>query len=187
MLWYLCVHYKWYRCSIHKTASAVVWVVTDAFAVLGDLLPSSPWGILWYSNRLGHGVITVSCQLIHREWLTKYCGWKIVEVNPAGFGYVLLILSSLCFCACVCFFYRMRCADISADRDTDGQWTTATAVFNGTVTGTVRLVRTNNSQSLFHECQFVLHICSLTFHQFRILINLFCLIQYYFLSFPLTE
>ncbi|KAM7418803.1 hypothetical protein PAMA_016095 [Pampus argenteus] len=34
---------------------------------------------------------------------------------------------------------RMRCADISADRDTDGQWTIAKAVFNGTVTGTVRL------------------------------------------------
>ncbi|XP_044046586.1 uncharacterized protein cusr [Siniperca chuatsi] len=34
---------------------------------------------------------------------------------------------------------RMRCADISADRDSDGQWTIAKAVFNSTVTGTVRL------------------------------------------------
>lgn len=34
---------------------------------------------------------------------------------------------------------RMRCADILAERDTDGQWTIAKAVFNGTVTGTVRL------------------------------------------------
>lgn len=34
---------------------------------------------------------------------------------------------------------RMWCADISADRHTDGQWTVAEAVFNGTVTGTVRL------------------------------------------------
>ncbi|XP_068448638.1 uncharacterized protein cusr [Clinocottus analis] len=34
---------------------------------------------------------------------------------------------------------RMRCADISADRDTDGQWTVAQAVFNGTVNGTVKL------------------------------------------------
>lgn len=34
---------------------------------------------------------------------------------------------------------RMRCADISADRDTDGQWTIAKAVFNGTVTGEIRL------------------------------------------------
>uniref|UniRef100_A0A8C2WBV7 Superoxide dismutase copper/zinc binding domain-containing protein n=1 Tax=Cyclopterus lumpus TaxID=8103 RepID=A0A8C2WBV7_CYCLU len=36
---------------------------------------------------------------------------------------------------------RMRCADISADRNTDGQWTIAQAVFNGAVTGTVKLVR----------------------------------------------
>ncbi|TNN57529.1 Cell surface Cu-only superoxide dismutase 5 [Liparis tanakae] len=34
---------------------------------------------------------------------------------------------------------RMRCADISADRNTDGQWTIAQAVFNGTVNGTVKL------------------------------------------------
>ncbi|XP_040000974.1 uncharacterized protein cusr isoform X2 [Xiphias gladius] len=34
---------------------------------------------------------------------------------------------------------RMRCADISADRDADGQWAIAKAVFNGTVTGTIRL------------------------------------------------
>ncbi|XP_051241310.1 uncharacterized protein cusr [Dicentrarchus labrax] len=34
---------------------------------------------------------------------------------------------------------RMRCADILADRDSDGQWIIAKAVFNGTVTGTVRL------------------------------------------------
>nr|XP_046263940.1 uncharacterized protein cusr [Scatophagus argus] len=34
---------------------------------------------------------------------------------------------------------RMRCADVLADRDTDGQWTIAKAVFNGTVTGTVNL------------------------------------------------
>ncbi|XP_029353175.1 uncharacterized protein cusr [Echeneis naucrates] len=34
---------------------------------------------------------------------------------------------------------RLRCADISADRDTDGQLSIATAVFNGTVNGTVQL------------------------------------------------
>ncbi|KAI3352959.1 hypothetical protein L3Q82_019532 [Scortum barcoo] len=34
---------------------------------------------------------------------------------------------------------RMQCADILAERDTDGQWTIAKAVFKGTVTGTVRL------------------------------------------------
>ncbi|XP_029293117.1 uncharacterized protein cusr [Cottoperca gobio] len=34
---------------------------------------------------------------------------------------------------------RMRCADISADRATDGQWTIAKAVFNGIVTGTVKM------------------------------------------------
>ncbi|XP_068583873.1 uncharacterized protein cusr [Cebidichthys violaceus] len=34
---------------------------------------------------------------------------------------------------------RMRCANISADRDTDGQWTVAKAVFNDTVNGTVEL------------------------------------------------
>ncbi|XP_030595278.1 uncharacterized protein cusr isoform X2 [Archocentrus centrarchus] len=34
---------------------------------------------------------------------------------------------------------RIRCADILADRTTDGQWITAKAVFTGTVTGTVRL------------------------------------------------
>ncbi|XP_075946515.1 uncharacterized protein cusr [Anarhichas minor] len=34
---------------------------------------------------------------------------------------------------------RMRCANISADRDTDGQWVVAKAVFNDTVTGTVKL------------------------------------------------
>lgn len=38
----------------------------------------------------------------------------------------------------------MRCADISADRDTDGQWIIAKAVFSGSVDGTVKLVRTNN-------------------------------------------
>lgn len=34
---------------------------------------------------------------------------------------------------------RMQCSDIVADRATDGQWTMAKAVFNGTVTGTVTL------------------------------------------------
>ncbi|XP_023276361.1 uncharacterized protein LOC111665549 [Seriola lalandi dorsalis] len=34
---------------------------------------------------------------------------------------------------------RLRCANILADRDTDGQFIIAKAVFNGTVTGTVRL------------------------------------------------
>ncbi|KAM8879791.1 uncharacterized protein cusr [Spinachia spinachia] len=34
---------------------------------------------------------------------------------------------------------RLRCVDLSAERDTDGQWVVATAVFNGTVTGTVTL------------------------------------------------
>ncbi|KAK9539887.1 hypothetical protein VZT92_002373 [Zoarces viviparus] len=34
---------------------------------------------------------------------------------------------------------RMRCANISADRATDGQWVVAKAVFNDSVTGTVKL------------------------------------------------
>ncbi|KAM9363417.1 uncharacterized protein cusr [Symphorus nematophorus] len=34
---------------------------------------------------------------------------------------------------------RMQCANISTDRNADGQWTNAKAVFNGTVTGTVTL------------------------------------------------
>lgn len=34
---------------------------------------------------------------------------------------------------------RIRCANILADRLTDGEWVIAKAVFNGTVTGTVRL------------------------------------------------
>ncbi|XP_031720508.1 uncharacterized protein cusr [Anarrhichthys ocellatus] len=34
---------------------------------------------------------------------------------------------------------RMRCANISADRATDGQWVVAKAVFNDAVTGTVKL------------------------------------------------
>ncbi|KAM6940401.1 uncharacterized protein cusr [Xenentodon cancila] len=34
---------------------------------------------------------------------------------------------------------RMSCADISADKDADGQWTIAKGVFRGAVTGTVRL------------------------------------------------
>ncbi|KAF3844143.1 hypothetical protein F7725_016191 [Dissostichus mawsoni] len=34
---------------------------------------------------------------------------------------------------------RMRCADILADRDTDGQWIIAKAVFSGSVDGTVKL------------------------------------------------
>ncbi|XP_061577430.1 uncharacterized protein cusr [Cololabis saira] len=34
---------------------------------------------------------------------------------------------------------RMTCADISADKDADGQWTIARGVFSGAVTGTVRL------------------------------------------------
>lgn len=53
------------------------------------------------------------------------------------------------FCACVCFLYRMQCADILADRDTDGQWTIAKAVFSGTVTGTVTLVRTTTAKVFF--------------------------------------
>ncbi|GLD60817.1 uncharacterized protein AKAME5_001268400, partial [Lates japonicus] len=34
---------------------------------------------------------------------------------------------------------RLRCANIIADRNADGRWTIAKAVFNGTVTGTVRM------------------------------------------------
>lgn len=43
----------------------------------------------------------------------------------------------------------MKCADISAERDTDGQWTVAKAVFRGTVNGTVLLVRINNIKNIF--------------------------------------
>ncbi|MEQ2256100.1 hypothetical protein ILYODFUR_020848, partial [Ilyodon furcidens] len=34
---------------------------------------------------------------------------------------------------------RMRCADVSVDRNTGGQWTLAKATFNGTVTGTITM------------------------------------------------
>lgn len=50
-------------------------------------------------------------------------------------------LDMLCS-SCLCFLHRMQCADVLADRDTDGQWTIAKAVFSGTVNGTVTLVRT---------------------------------------------
>ncbi|KAG7486314.1 Xaa-Pro aminopeptidase 1 [Solea senegalensis] len=41
---------------------------------------------------------------------------------------------------------RMRCADISHERNSEGQWTIAKAIFNGTVTGTVQL-----SQQMFPD------------------------------------
>lgn len=37
--------------------------------------------------------------------------------------------------------YRMRCADISAEDNPDGNWVTAEAMFSGAVTGTVMMVR----------------------------------------------
>lgn len=40
----------------------------------------------------------------------------------------------------------MKCANILAERDLDGQWTVAKAVFSGIVTGMVLLVRINNTQ-----------------------------------------
>lgn len=40
----------------------------------------------------------------------------------------------------------MRCADILADTDTDGQWIIAKAVFDDTVTGEVALVRQQEQQ-----------------------------------------
>lgn len=43
--------------------------------------------------------------------------------------------------SCACLLYRMRCADIQADRDPEGQWISAAAVFDGSVTGKVALVR----------------------------------------------
>ncbi|XP_019732329.1 uncharacterized protein cusr isoform X2 [Hippocampus comes] len=36
---------------------------------------------------------------------------------------------------------RMQCADISAEKNVDGQWTIAKAVFNGSLNGTVRMVQ----------------------------------------------
>ncbi|XP_061130051.1 uncharacterized protein cusr [Syngnathus typhle] len=36
---------------------------------------------------------------------------------------------------------RLQCADISAERNTDGQWILAMAVFNGPLNGTVRMVQ----------------------------------------------
>jgi len=64
---------------------------------------------------------------------------KILRVNPIGSGFGS---AHLCLSVRVCFLYRMRCADISAERNADGQWSTAKADFRGGVTGTVRLVRT---------------------------------------------
>ena len=63
------------------------------------------------------------------------------------FAYLVCVFVSFSVRVCMNLFSlcRMRCADISAERDTEGQWTTAKAVFNGAVTGTVRLVR-----SIFH-------------------------------------
>lgn len=59
-------------------------------------------------------------------------------LNPNGFGCYLFMLS-LTYGVCV-FPFRLRCATISADRNTDGQVTIAKATFNGSVTGTIRLV-----------------------------------------------
>lgn len=44
--------------------------------------------------------------------------------------------------------YRMQCTDILADRDSDGQWTIAKAVFSSPVTGTVTMVKTTTDTAL---------------------------------------
>lgn len=54
----------------------------------------------------------------------------------------------------------MRCADIQADRDPDGQWISATAVFNGTVTGAVALVRAEKNNHDGHL--FITFVLSIT-------------------------
>ncbi|XP_010733110.2 uncharacterized protein cusr [Larimichthys crocea] len=68
---------------------------------------------------------------------------------------------------------RMRCADISADRDTDGQWTTATAVFNGTVTGTVRLRQQMFPDGSSSDITLEVDLQSLTQRQKRTVASLF--------------
>lgn len=52
-----------------------------------------------------------------------------------------VIILSLSVCLLLCLLCRMRCADIQADGDPDGQWISAKAVFDGAVTGAVALVR----------------------------------------------
>lgn len=81
---------------------------------------------------------------------------ELLKLNPAGFEYVLLILFVFVnFSVHVCvFFCRMQCADILADRDTDGQWAIAKAVFNGTVNGTVTLVRATTAKIFFQKYTF---------------------------------
>lgn len=47
----------------------------------------------------------------------------------------------LSVCSCARLLRRMRCADIQADGDPDGEWISAKAVFDGAVSGAVALVR----------------------------------------------
>lgn len=58
------------------------------------------------------------------------------------------------------FFYRIRCANILADRLTDGEWVIAKAVFNGTVTGTVRLVRIITDKVFGAHLMFLIYFLS---------------------------
>lgn len=52
----------------------------------------------------------------------------------------------------------MRCADILADTDTDGQWIIAKAVFNDTVTGEVTLVRQQEQQQKSFSHMYFIHV-----------------------------
>ncbi len=86
---------------------------------------------------------------------------NFLKVNAVGFGCFLIILFVFVFVRVfvrVCFPYRIRCADILADINTGGQWTVAKAVFSGSVTGTIRLVRTKRSQCLLHKCYIICYM-----------------------------
>lgn len=66
----------------------------------------------------------------------------------------------MCFVLFFVFFYRIRCANILADRLTDGEWVIAKAVFNGTVTGTVRLVRIITDKVFDAHLMFLIYFLS---------------------------
>lgn len=75
--------------------------------------------------------------------------------NMIRFSYLLLV-----YVFCFLFFYRIRCANILADRLTDGEWVIAKAVFNGTVTGTVRLVRIITDKVFGAHLMFLIYFLS---------------------------
>lgn len=80
------------------------------------------------------------------------------------------VLLSPRMCGRLCFLHRMRCADILADTDTDGQWIIAKAVFNDTVTGEITLVRQQEQQQQsFSDKHFIIPFLRPGKHHFIII------------------